>query len=92
MKIQITVQVSVDVARTLHRRGPPTTKSQELFKIVEELGVLLEPMHPGAEDPLLAPYFTVEVPDSTTAERVITHLRQSKAIEAAYLKPPDELP
>jgi hypothetical protein len=52
----------------------------------------LEPVHPGVEDPLLASYFMAEVPDSTTAEWVIIHLRKSKAIEAAYRKPTDELP
>ena len=91
-KIQVTVQVSADVARILHQRGAPTTESKELLKIAEEFGVVLEPMHPGAEDPLLTPYFMVEVPDSTTAERVIAHLRRSTAVEAVYLKPPDELP
>ena len=92
IKIQVIIQVSADVARTLQQRGAPTTESRELLKIAEELGVLLEPVHPGAEDPLLAPYFMAEVPDSTTAERVIAHFRKSKAIEAAYFKPPGELP
>jgi hypothetical protein len=92
MTIQITVKVSTDVARTLHGGGPPTGKSEELLKIVDELGVLLEPVHPGAKDPLLAPYFMVEVPDSITAERILTHLQKCCAIEAAYIKPPDELP
>lgn len=84
--------VSADVARPLLQRGMPTAGSRELLTIAEELGVLLEPVHPGAEDPLLALYFMVEVPDSTTAERVIARLRESSAIEAAYLKPPNELP
>ena len=92
MKIQVTIQVSADVARILHQRGAPTTESKELFKIAEKLGVLLEPVHPGAEHPLLTPYFMVEVPDATTAEHVIAHFRQSTAVEAVYLKPPDELP
>jgi len=90
--MHVTVQVSADVARTLHERGSPTTGSQELLQTAEELRVVLEPMHPGAEDPHLAPYFTVEVPDSATAEQVIARLQHCKAIEAAYLKPPDELP
>lgn len=92
MKIQVVIIVSADVARPLQQRGSPTAGSQELLMIAEELGVLLEPMHPDSDDPLLAPYFMAEVPDSATAEWVITHLRKSKAIEAAYLKPPDELP
>ena len=80
------------MASTLHRRRPPTTASEELSQAAEELGVVLEPMHPGAEDPHLAPYFTVEVPDYATAERVIAHLQGLEAVEAAYLKPPDEMP
>lgn len=92
MKIQVVIIVSEDVAGPLQQRGLSTTKSQELLMIAEELGVLLEPMHPGSDDPLLAPYFMAEVPDSAKAERVITHFRKSDAIKAAYLKPPDELP
>jgi hypothetical protein len=92
MKIQVIIIVSANAARSLQQKGEPTTGSKELLMITEELGVLLEPVHPGSDDPLLTPYFMVEVPDSTTAECVITHLRKSKAIEAAYIKPPDEFP
>jgi hypothetical protein len=52
----------------------------------------LEPIHPGTEDPELTRYFTVEAPDQATAERVMARLRQSKAVEAAYVKPPDAMP
>jgi hypothetical protein len=90
--MQVTVKVSADVARSLHRRSPPTTDSAELLRIVETFGGTLEPMHPATADPNLMSYFIVEVPDAETAQRVINRLRQSKAIEAAYLKPPDELP
>ena len=90
--MHVTVRVSAEVGRTLHRRSPPTTESQELLKVAEELGVVLEPVHPGAEDPHLVPYFTVEVRDPATAERVIARLQHCKATEAAYVKPPDEMP
>jgi hypothetical protein len=53
---------------------------------------MLEPLHPGAEEPHLASYFTVEVQDPATADQVIARLKHCHAIEAAYLKPPDELP
>ena len=90
--MRITTRVRRDVASALHRRRTPTAASEELSQAAEELGVALEPMHPGAEDPHLAPYFTVEVPDYATAERVIAHLQNLEAVEAAYLKPPDEMP
>ena len=90
--MQITVQLQADVARRLHQREPPTAESEELNRITKQLGVVLEPMHPGTADPDLTRYFTVEVPDQATAERVLARLQQSKAVEAAYLKPPDAMP
>jgi hypothetical protein len=54
--------------------------------------VVLEPMHPGAEDPLLTPWFIIEAPDLPTAEQVVASLQHHRAIEAAYIKPPDALP
>ena len=92
MTMYVTVQVSPEVARVLNEQAPATTESQELLKITEELGVVLEPVHPDIDDPLLATFFRAEVPDSATAEQVIARLRQSNSVEAAYLKPPDELP
>ena len=90
--MQVTVQVSADVAQILHKQAPPTTESQELFRLLEDLNIILKPIHPGAKDPLLTPYFIIEVSDSAAAERVIALLRNLKSIGAAYLKPLDELP
>jgi hypothetical protein len=80
------------VAPALHPGQPPTAASEQLLQAAEELGVMLKPVHPSAEDPYLAPYFTVEVPDAATAEKVIEHFKHCKAVEAAYVKPPDEIP
>jgi hypothetical protein len=90
--MQITVQLQTDVARRLQQRGPPTAESEELNRITKQLGVVLEPIHPGTADPDLMRYFTVEVSDQAAAERVIASLQQSKAVEAAYVKPPDAMP
>ena len=90
--MHVIVQVSADVVHALHQRSPPTIDSQDLTKAAEELGVLLRVMHPGTEDPLLTPFFMIEVLDSTTAEQVIARILQCKSTEAAYIKPPDELP
>lgn len=90
--MQITVLLEADAARRLHQRGPPTADSEELNRVTKQLGMVLEPIHPGTEDPDLIRYFTIEAPNQATAQRVITRLQQSKAIEAAYLKPPDAMP
>lgn len=90
--LTVYVQVSSDVARRLHQRGPPTTESQELSEIAGRLGVFLKPLHLDADDPLLSLFFTADVSDRATAEVVIDRLRDCKAVQAAYLKPPDEMP
>jgi hypothetical protein len=84
--------VEVDVALSLHKRKPATPVSRDLQQISKELGVVLKPMHPGAKDTLLVPYFIVDVSDSADAKRVIARFQRNKATEAAYLKPPDEMP
>jgi hypothetical protein len=88
----VTLQVQTDVALALHQRRPHTAASKELLQTAKELDVVLKPLHPGVEDRHLVSYFTVEVPDSATAEVVLAHLRNCKAVEAAYIKPPDEMP
>jgi hypothetical protein len=66
--------------------------SEAIVQATTELGVTLEPMHPGVEDPSLASFFMLEVADLASAERVIARLQGCEAVEAAYLKPPDALP
>jgi len=88
----VTVRVRLDAALTLQKRRKPTKESTELLQTAKGLGVLLKPVHPGAEDPLLAPYYSIEVPDLSKAEQVKARLLLCKAVEAAYVKPPDELP
>lgn len=93
MKMQtIVLKVSTDVAHALHRRVPPNNESDELLKIVEMFDVTLRPMHPGVEDRNLIRYFIVKAPDFTIAQLLLERLQQSKVVEAAYIKQPDELP
>ncbi len=90
--MQVTVLVRKDVAPALHQPQPVTPAAQHVRQTIEGLGVTLEPLHPGTRDPTLGAYFVVQVPDATTAERVIARLQQSEAVESVYLKPPEALP
>lgn len=90
--MQVMVKTSEEVARNLHQQSPPTDESQELLKITEELEVSMKQLYPGVDDPVLSTYFTVEVIDRAAAEELINRLLQCSAVEAAYVKPPDELP
>jgi hypothetical protein len=90
--MQIAVKISADVAQALQRKGPATKELRELLTIAEVYGVTLKPMHYDTKDPNLMRHFIVEVSEHESAQRVIDGLRQSNAIEMAYLKPLDELP
>ena len=79
----ITVQVKPD-------SGDGTRDA--LATIARELGVTILPMHPGTDDSTLRTYFTVDVTNAASAERVVARLRESPAIAAAYVKPPEALP
>lgn len=85
--MQVIVKVSPDAARSLHGQQPPTSASEELIRTAKEAGAALHPMHPGATDSYLAPYFYIEVPDRETADRVVADLGHSPATQAAYWKP-----
>ena len=79
-------------ALALQKRETTHPALQQILQILKELGLVLRPVHPGATDPLLAPYFTAEVRDIDQAEQVIQRLRQISVVEAAYVKPPAEMP
>lgn len=55
-------------------------------------GVTAEPLHPGTGDPALVGWQRVAVPAGMDAEAVATALRGHPAVEAAYVKPPADLP
>jgi hypothetical protein len=97
--MRVIVQLQADAATELQQgqlnsltepAGKPETK--QLVDTASELGTRLEPLHPGQTHPLLTSYFVAEVPDRETAEKVIDRLSKFKIVEAAYLKPDDELP
>lgn len=85
MSRKIVVQLKLDRARQLH--GTRVGIAQSVVS-----GVALQPMHPGTDDPDLMRFFTVEVPDGTSAEQLIARIQEDAMVEAAYLKPPDEMP
>lgn len=68
--------------------GHPTTPAlQQVLQIIEQLCGVLRPVHPGAMHPLLAPYFTVDVPNTQIAVQLIDRLLASSAVAAAYVEP-----
>ena len=90
--MQVTIRVRPDVARVLHQGQPSTPEAEEFLQAVTELGGTLAPVHPGAEDPHLAPYFTMEISDPAAAKQAIARFQRYQAVEAVYLKPRDAPP
>jgi hypothetical protein len=95
----VIVQLREDVASELHNQlGNKNTvqqvnsEAQSLLNLATEIGVVLEPVHPNASDPLLTPFFMISVTHRELAERIILSLKQFTIVEAAYLKPDEQLP
>jgi hypothetical protein len=78
--MSISVQLGDDVA--------PETIEPAL----EQLGVGLEPVHPGHRDPTLSTYYTVRVPEGRDAEELREALHRLDGVVAAYVEPPPALP
>lgn len=86
------MQLRPDVALALQSdTGATAPEVEELGRRAEALGVRLQPVHPGETDPLLAPYFYAEAPDSE-AERIAAELAALPGVESAYVKPAAEPP
>jgi len=89
--MQVTVKAHPETATRL-AGGEVSPETDELRQAATDLGVTLEPMFPGSEDPEMASYFAVEVATREHAERVADRLRSLEAVDAAYVKPSDERP
>ena len=88
----LTVRVRPDTVAALRDHRLATPDVAEVLRTIDELGASLEPLHPGSDDPHLAPYFRVDVPDRGTADRIAASLRRRAAVEAAYVKEPESPP
>ena len=89
--MQVVLKLSQNAAETLHGLRP-SPEGEQLRAMVAHLGLRLEPMHPGASEPSMRQYFTTHFADKTAASNVVAQLQQNPSVEAAYVKPGDELP
>jgi hypothetical protein len=85
---------SVEISVQLRPEAGPADLD-DLRARAEELGVELLPVHPGEDDPVLASFYTLVLPDDPDDERansVLAALRESDAVDAAFVKPAAEPP
>jgi hypothetical protein len=97
--MRVMIQLREDAAMELRNQsGPQGSASQKgaatkrLLAETAKLGVSIEPVHPGQTHPLLVPYYMIEAPDRKTADRIISRLKRFDIVEAAYIKPEEQLP
>jgi hypothetical protein len=90
--MDVIIQVRREIAPNLRGRVAGSPAADEILRAARDLGVTLEPLHPGATDPHLIGYFIVSAADFAAAEHIAERLRRCQAVEAAYVKPPDEMP
>jgi hypothetical protein len=89
--MRVSIKLNVDAAAELQGIAPESDATRALREKTDEVGVTLEPMHPGVDDDELRTYFYADVNDDRLDE-VLDRLRAEDAIEAAYVKPPEALP
>jgi hypothetical protein len=87
----LSVQLDLAIARALHAEIR-TPAADAVRRAADEVGVTLRPLHPGQTHDLLMPFFVVEAPDRTSAERIATRLREVPGVEGAWLQPPQAIP
>lgn len=99
MPVAITLQVTAETAQALRdavvaqsEGGSRSLPVPSAVQLVRDLGVELQPLHPGTSDSELQRFFIVTMEDGERVNQVLESLRECHGIEAAYVKPPDELP
>jgi hypothetical protein len=90
--VPITVLFDPELIRAWLHTGVAPAELVSAGNLVVSQNLPLSPVHPGTTDPALAAAFTVKVPDEGAANRLLTELRSHRAVEAAYVKPPESLP
>ena len=90
--VYVTDQAAHVLGQPASGGAPPSADVAELLALLQRLGVTLEPLHPGVEDAQLARQFRVRVAGRAAAAEVAERLRAARAVEGAYVQPPQGPP
>jgi hypothetical protein len=89
---QLVLQLVAPAAADLHTGRPKTSAARAIAQAVGSAGGTVAPMHPVADDPTLAGYFSVDLPGGEAAAALAAELLRLPSVAAAYVKPDDALP
>lgn len=90
--MDISLEVSTEAAQALHHLAPENSASVALQTIAKQLGVTIQPMHPGIDDPELIRNFYIEAATEEEADSIVDTFLECPAVEGAYIKPEGEPP
>ena len=90
--MDITLIVANDVATELGKRVATSSEVDEILSVAGRFGASIKSTHPDVDDPDLGKSFTVEVGADADESLLLESLRDCGGVEAAYVKPADELP
>jgi hypothetical protein len=90
--MQLIIITSPELAAGLSAGHRSNRAVAQVLDTVKKFRLEIRRQFPAVQDPELMRYYVAEVPDETRGEAVAVALRECSGIEAAYLKPPDELP
>jgi hypothetical protein len=75
---------------------PESIASGEAGRAIQRLADAFDgdcgPLHPGAQEPELAAFYAIDIPDSRRALEALTRIQENRSVTAAYIKPAAELP
>ena len=83
---------AVRVRVTREGPAPRGDRSLPVEQVVQAAGAVVRPVHPGASDALLTPYFFIDVPDDADTADLLDALQRTPGVEAAYIEPSAETP
>jgi hypothetical protein len=86
--MRITVQLTIEATKEMRSRGSGGAKRS----VLPWLDAPLNPVHAKTADQALASFFEIEIDDPAEAKRLVRRLQTDPAVDAAYIKPDDELP
>ena len=88
----VAVQTNPSITADLLKNSPAQASSRQIVALARRFHTTLQSTFSQVSDSALQSHFFLEVGDQAVAEELVALLRKAKGVEAAYVKPHDEVP